>query len=278
MSNWSNVQREKLNALLGNVRTLFVGYNVFNMRTTEGVPFDELSDYDLILGYDAYHNIYVAWSAFAHQIIDSEAKEHSFSLHERRMKWENTDSPLMCFYQRIEGTKKQGYNALQYYEKIVLIKGTHIEQFCKDALLYLMPNREEMEYKENTVFQDVFSHKLLISTAQKEGMWYSNEERKRYTCSCARRDNSFRERVLSAYNHKCAICGESIVEVLQAAHIVAAADGGNDDTENGVCLCANHHLMYDSKLFSIDATRKSVCKVHDRIKNKVIEGAILSAV
>ena len=271
MGNWNDAQKEKLKALLGDVRANFVGYNTHNRRTTSGIPFCELSNYDLILGYDADHKIYVAWSAIAHRIIDSDANKHSFSLRKRYMDIENLQKPLVYFYQRIEGTKKSEYSALEYYEKIVLIRESYIEKFCEYPLLYLMPNREDTGYKNNTVFQDIFSRKSLVSSGQNDGRWFSDEERKRYSYSRVFRDSSFRDRVLKAHNNQCAICGESIEEVLQAAHIIAVKDGGSDDTENGICLCANHHLMYDWGLFNIDAATKQICGVDSRLSDVITE-------
>lgn len=278
MSNWNDVRKKEIKALLGDVRTKFLGYNILNKRTTQGVPYQKLSDYDLILGYDNYHNIYVAWSASAHRIIDRNAREHTFSLGTRYATWIDAEEPLMCFYQRIEGTKKPTYTAPEYYEKIVLIREAYIEEFCKHPLLYLMPNRDDTQYKENTVFEDTFSHKLLVSNSHRDGIWHSSEERQRYCCSHLCRKASFRNRVLNAYNRKCAICGESIEEVLQAAHILAVKDGGSDDTENGVCLCANHHLMYDRGMFHIDAATKQIYNADKRIADKITAKYIYSEV
>ena len=134
-----------------------------------------------------------------------------------------------------------------------------------------MPNREDTGYKNNTVFQDIFSRKSLVSSGQNDGRWFSDEERKRYSYSRVFRDSSFRDRVLKAHNNQCAICGESIEEVLQAAHIIAVKDGGSDDTENGICLCANHHLMYDWGLFHIDAATKQICGVDSRLSDVITE-------
>lgn len=271
MANWDCSRKEGIRALLGDVRTHFVGYNTYNRRTTSGIHFCELQNYDLILGYDDSHKFYVAWSAMAHQIIDSNADKHSFSLHKRCIDIENLQKPLACFYQRIEGTKKSQYTALEYYEKIVLIHESYIDKFCECPLLYLMPNREDTGYKDNTVFQDVFSRKLLVSSEQSDGQWYSSKERKRYCCSRISRSQSFRARVLNAHNYQCAICGESIEDVLQAAHIIAAKDGGSDDTQNGVCLCANHHLMFDSHLFYIDHKTRKIYDIDPRLTDTIEE-------
>jgi putative restriction endonuclease len=63
----------------------------------------------------------------------------------------------------------------------------------------------------------------------------------------------FRRVVLRAYDHKCAICGTGFHEVLQAAHIIPFGDERRAlrvQPENGICLCANHHLMFDSDRLS----------------------------
>ena len=39
--------------------------------------------------------------------------------------------------------------------------------------------------------------------------------------------------------------------MLEAAHIRAVADGGDDSTDNGILLCRNHHKMYDEGIIEI---------------------------
>lgn len=64
---------------------------------------------------------------------------------------------------------------------------------------------------------------------------------------------SFRSRVLHAYKARCAICGLSHPELLDAAHITP--DGYEDSTTsvaNGLALCKLHHAAYDHGLIGID--------------------------
>lgn len=64
----------------------------------------------------------------------------------------------------------------------------------------------------------------------------------------------FRRVVLQAYSYKCAICDTGFREVLQAAHIVPFGDERRAlrvHPTNGICLCANHHLMFDSDRLAI---------------------------
>ena len=65
-----------------------------------------------------------------------------------------------------------------------------------------------------------------------------------------RRDPAFRERVLRAYEHRCAVCGFHAqlgnVDIgLEAAHIRWHQAGGTDDEPNGLALCVMHHKLFD---------------------------------
>ena len=64
------------------------------------------------------------------------------------------------------------------------------------------------------------------------------------------RDNSFRKRVLTAYNHQCAVCGIQL-KLVEAAHIIPVQNEGTDETSNGITLCALHHRAYDKGLITI---------------------------
>jgi putative restriction endonuclease len=68
----------------------------------------------------------------------------------------------------------------------------------------------------------------------------------------ALRSLDFSARVLSAYRHRCAMCGVQL-KLLDGAHIVPVAEpGSSDDTSNGVSLCAIHHRAYDRSLITFD--------------------------
>jgi putative restriction endonuclease len=64
------------------------------------------------------------------------------------------------------------------------------------------------------------------------------------------READFRGRVLSAYEHQCAMCGMQL-RLVEAAHIVPVADTeSTDETHNGVALCSVHHDAYDRNFIS----------------------------
>lgn len=74
---------------------------------------------------------------------------------------------------------------------------------------------------------------------------------RRYAITSARRalrELDFRDRVLTAYGHRCALCGIQL-KLLDGAHILPVAHpDSTDQTANGVSLCALHHRAYDRAL------------------------------
>jgi putative restriction endonuclease len=71
-----------------------------------------------------------------------------------------------------------------------------------------------------------------------------------------RRDPKFRQRVLTAYEYRCAVCGfdlrlGSVPVGLDAAHIRWHQYGGPDREANGLALCALHHKVFDLGAFTV---------------------------
>ena len=61
----------------------------------------------------------------------------------------------------------------------------------------------------------------------------------------------FRPRII-AFDEQCVITGERTMEALDAAHIIPAADNGNEIPENGIALRADIHRLYDAGKFFIN--------------------------
>jgi putative restriction endonuclease len=63
---------------------------------------------------------------------------------------------------------------------------------------------------------------------------------------------AFRERVIRAYQERCALCSLRHGELLDAAHITPdRAPEGEPVVSNGVALCKLHHAAFDSFFFAI---------------------------
>jgi putative restriction endonuclease len=71
-----------------------------------------------------------------------------------------------------------------------------------------------------------------------------------------KRDPAFRQRVLKAYEYRCAVCGfnvrlGSVSIALDAAHIRWHQAGGPDIENNGLALCVMHHKTFDLGAFTV---------------------------
>ena len=66
------------------------------------------------------------------------------------------------------------------------------------------------------------------------------------------RSPRFRQDVLRAYSHRCAMCGIQL-DLVEAAHIVPHAHPkGTDTVSNGLALCALHHRSFDTGLLYVE--------------------------
>ena len=70
-------------------------------------------------------------------------------------------------------------------------------------------------------------------------------------------DIDFRNRVLTVYEYKCAVCGfdirlDNIPIGLEAAHIKWRQASGPSIEQNGLALCTLHHKFFDRGVFSIN--------------------------
>lgn len=76
-----------------------------------------------------------------------------------------------------------------------------------------------------------------------------SEIRREYITTLARRrlhQSAFRERVLAAYRHQCALCRLKHEELLDAAHIIPDSEPeGEPVVRNGLALCRLHHTAFD---------------------------------
>lgn len=64
----------------------------------------------------------------------------------------------------------------------------------------------------------------------------------------------FREALLKAYNHRCAICNFSFYSALEAHHIVPFSECTIEQriaVTNGLLLCPNHHKLLEMEYFEI---------------------------
>ena len=98
-----------------------------------------------------------------------------------------------------------------------------------------------------------------------------DEVHRRYTTSLAKRrlhQAAFRERVLAAYQVRCALCQLRHRELLDAAHILPDSHADSAPVvPNGLALCKIHHSAFDANIVGI--TPRAVVEVRDDILQEV---------
>ena len=107
------------------------------------------------------------------------------------------------------------------------------------------------------VYQKVLQQLLAIPEETVAGsmeMPIKSENEQRYiVCEAKRRigQEEFRKRLLDIYKNRCAITGDSVQPLLQAAHILPYAQGGSHDDSNGILLRADFHVLFDEGYITI---------------------------
>ncbi|HVS39367.1 MAG TPA: HNH endonuclease [Gemmataceae bacterium] len=66
------------------------------------------------------------------------------------------------------------------------------------------------------------------------------------------REANFRDKVVRAYDHRCAVTGIQL-RLIDAAHILpVGAPGSVDSVQNGLCLSPTYHRAFDHGLIYLD--------------------------
>ncbi len=148
-----------------------------------------------------------------------------------------------------DGFYYKGIRKTNQQEKIIVIPSDLLREVLQNISVYFQEN----EYDGKDFLED------LDDTLE-------TKLRKRESITRLVRSALFSKKVLKMYDYECAICRCNIPEVLQAAHIVPIKERGSDKLENGICLCANHHLMFDNDILKIDFKNLTLRDVKDEAK------------
>lgn len=78
--------------------------------------------------------------------------------------------------------------------------------------------------------------------------------RNRVSSTRLSRSASFGPSVLAEYDQTCAVCLTQL-RIVEGAHIIPVHDERcRDEVWNGVCLCRNHHRLFDLRIIRLDST------------------------
>ena len=81
----------------------------------------------------------------------------------------------------------------------------------------------------------------------------------------------FRRLVTDAYGRRCAASGERVLPVLEAAHVVPHARGGQPALDNGLLLRTDLHRLFDAGYMTVDPDRRRLV-VSPRLKSEFHNG------
>jgi putative restriction endonuclease len=88
---------------------------------------------------------------------------------------------------------------------------------------------------------------------------FQQERGSKHTVIGRKSQQRFKFQVVKRYGPTCAVCQIGVLSLLQAAHLVPKEHKGSDDPRNGLVLCANHHLAFDTNLFAIHPKTLELC-------------------
>ena len=149
-------------------------------------------------------------------------------------------------------------NAMHYQVPIFVIKGNKSKGPFRELKIGLV---REFDNESKWFLIDLFDHipggenLHYNSEDSDEGnfkLYEKKSEEKEVKTKARPNQIRFRFNVIKRYGAKCSVCGLNLEPTLEAAHIIPKSKKGSDQSPNGLVMCANHHKMFDSHMFSID--------------------------
>lgn len=194
----------------------------------------ELSKAVYVIKFFSDKEIFIVWS-------NTQRREHRLMgaggyIFDSGLEWTPGTFDKKAF---VSHYKQLGGNRLGVWEKVYVVGLSNMQDFFEHCDTYMSFNEFDFEHVTD-----------CPNSVREKAQWLTENERKQYSSLRKQRDINFRDSVLSAYGCRCAICRCAIIDLLQAAHErgYEAAKTNFDNPKHGICLCANHHLMYDRKL------------------------------
>lgn len=196
-------------------------------RTTKKFDTEEI-----VIVYDLSYKVFIVWCTELHKHAFT-SKSHELTLgtkgedYLKEQSYDDLKNKITVVKKRLK------INSQTVNESVFIIGKNAFNDFCKNYKYFILQSNLDAIEELDVETQNDFYRKYI----------------KRYALE---RNPMFRMKILDKYNHTCIVCGAKEDKMLQSAHIKAASKGGSDETNNGYCLCANHHLLFDSGKLSID--------------------------
>ena len=154
----------------------------------------------------------------------------------------------------------ENLDTLKDYSNSFLISTNVIGRFKSELIQEFNRNPSLLLRITKILLNDNFPESLHEDILQASGIDLSDHKIKK-------RDSQFRDRVIKAYEYKCAVCGFNVrlsnaLVAIEAAHIRWHQAGGPDTEDNGIALCSMHHKLFDRGVFTVNKNMEFI--VSDR--------------
>jgi hypothetical protein len=118
------------------------------------------------------------------------------------------------------------------------------QRFCLDELFDM---KMAIAPTKDSIFSDPRSAIKAVEEIRHSSLPSFIERQRTTTTTLVRKGQPrFRSKIFKAYSRQCYLTGDTIAEILEAAHIIPVQHGGTDEQDNGFCLRVDVHRLYDS--------------------------------
>lgn len=223
--------------------TVRLNENINGMHT---VTYPIERSIQLIITYMYDKEVYIVWNAAIQNAIH-QCKEMKLVMGKdaSELLYRREHNSIFQTFKEVKNYKRGG----NYVELVLCIGKDAFVDFCKSYEMYMYPDAESIPKGKKCLYAVAGGEIQEIQCGQ---IVNSEQTREREVISRLKRDSHFRREVIRLWGGRCIVCGENELTILEAAHIKSVKCGGTDNPQNGYCLCANHHRMFDAALIDID--------------------------
>ncbi len=162
----------------------------------------------------------------------------------------NPEVQRFSVYTRLSGMEDAAVEGFSTYTDT---NGQNVIMFRPDLLGLYMENSTALHQAAPRTLRRIAEVYSNIQSEQQPPVRSIMVERQRIQVTRTQYSRSprFRQEVLRAYSHRCAMCGIQL-DLIDAAHIVPHAHPeGTDTVNNALALCALHHRSFDTGLLYV---------------------------
>ena len=161
----------------------------------------------------------------------------------------NPEVTQVSIYTRLSGMRKANAEKFSTYtdkngQKVIMFRSDLLGLYVENSTALHQATDEELRYIFDVYSETPLGQPLLQPIEV-------NRRKIQVTHTAYPRSPRFRQEILEAYSHRCAMCGIQL-DLVEAAHIVPHAHPkGFDTVSNGLALCALHHRSFDTGLLYV---------------------------